>query len=86
MGRKLWVRLVGLLSLFGWGVTATLLWVSTIAPDTTTRDNVGIVTVVEFAAAFLLTLLWAVLSFADSVQHRPVLPSSQRTALNRQQR
>jgi hypothetical protein len=69
MRRKLWIRLVGLLSLFGWGVTCALFWASTSAPDATTRSNVDIITFVIFAGAFLLTVLWTVLSIAESLEH-----------------
>ncbi|HEV2425584.1 MAG TPA: hypothetical protein VGZ29_12220 [Terriglobia bacterium] len=69
MRKDLWIHLVGLLSLFAWALMATLFWASTISPDLTTRANVGILTFTSFAVAFLLTLLWAVLSLVQALDH-----------------
>lgn len=69
MRKRLWIHLVGLLSLFAWGVTATLFWTTTISPDVTTRANVTVLMFTSFAGAFLLTLLWAVLSLVEALDH-----------------
>lgn len=70
MRKKLWILLVGLLSLFAWALMATLFWASTISPDVTTKANVRVLMFTSFAGAFLLTLLWAVLSLVEALDRQ----------------
>jgi hypothetical protein len=65
---KLWIHLVGLLSFFAWGLAATLFWASMITPDAT-RTNISILIFMSFAGAGLLTLIWAVFSVVQSLDH-----------------
>jgi hypothetical protein len=67
--QKLWIRVVGLLALFAWGLTAILFWASVIAPDATTKANVNILMLVSFAWTGLATLLWPVFSLVDGLDH-----------------
>lgn len=69
MSKKILIRLVGLVALFAWGLTAILLWASIIAPDATTKANVDILMLVSFAWTGLSTLLWSVLSLVDGLNH-----------------
>jgi hypothetical protein len=67
MSKRLWIRLVGLLALFAWGITAILLWSSMVAPDVTTKAN--ILLFVSLGWTGLVTLLWTVLSLVDGLDH-----------------
>lgn len=67
MSKQLWIRLVGLLSVFAWGVTATLFGARMIAPDVSTRAYMSILMFVSFAGAGPLTFLWTVLSIIESL-------------------
>ncbi|HEY6292132.1 MAG TPA: hypothetical protein VI455_11320 [Terriglobia bacterium] len=69
MSKKLWIRVVGLLALYAWGLTAILLWASTTAPDATTKANVSILMFVSLVGAGLITLMWTVLSLVDTLDH-----------------
>ena len=69
MSKKVLIRLVGVVALFGWGLTAILLWASMIAPDSTTKANVNILMFVSFAWTGLATLLWTVFSLVEALNH-----------------
>jgi hypothetical protein len=69
MSKKLWIRLVGLLALFAWGIAAVLFWTSTVAPDVTTKSNVSVLTFMMSAGAGLLTFIWTALSLVDRLDH-----------------
>ena len=78
MSKKLWLRLVGLLALFGWGATAILFWANTMAPDATTKANVDILMFASVAWTGLTTLLWTVLSLAEALDH-PALTATKKS-------
>ena len=69
MGKKLWIRLIGLLALFAWGITGILLWSSMVAPGVTTKANVNVLLLVSLAWTGLVTLLWTVLSLVAELDH-----------------
>jgi hypothetical protein len=69
MSKRFWIRLVGVLALFAWGITAILLWSSMVAPDVTTKANVNVLLFVSLAWTVLVTLLWTVLSLVDGLDH-----------------
>jgi hypothetical protein len=69
MSKKLWIRLIGLLALFGWGMSAILLWSSVVAPDVTTKANVNVLLFVSLAWTGVVTLLWTALSFVAGLDH-----------------
>jgi len=70
VSKKLWIRLVGLLSLFAWAVTAILFWAGLMAPDATTKSNVSILVAMSFVGAGLVTFLWTVLSLVAKLDHQ----------------
>jgi hypothetical protein len=63
-----WIRLVGLLSLFGWGLAAMLFWAGTNAPDLGTKSNVSILTFMSLGGAGFLTFLWTVLTLVERLE------------------
>jgi len=69
MSKRFWIFLIGLLALFGWGITAILFWSSMVTPDATTKANVNVLLFVSLAWTGLVTLLWAVLSLVDGLDH-----------------
>lgn len=72
MSKRLWIRIVGLLTLFAWGLTAILLWAGMIAPDATTKENVNILMFVSVVWTCLVTLLWIVLSLEEGLDQSAV--------------
>jgi hypothetical protein len=68
VSKKLWIRLVGVLALFAWGLTA-ILWASTIGLDVTTKANVSMLLFVSLVGAGLMTFMWTLLSLVDRLDH-----------------
>jgi hypothetical protein len=69
VSKKLWIRVVGLLALYAWGLTAILLWASPSATDAATKANVSILMFVSLVGAGLITLMWTVLSLVEKLDH-----------------
>jgi len=69
MSKRFWIRPVGVLALFSWGITAILLWSSMVSPDVTTTANLNVLLFVSLAWTGLVTLLWTVLSLLDGLDH-----------------
>jgi hypothetical protein len=69
MNKKLWIRLVGMLALFAWSVTAILVWASMAAPDASTKANVNILIFVSAAWTGIVTLLWTGFTVVDGLDH-----------------
>lgn len=65
MKKKLWIRLLGLLALLIWAVTAVLFRASMIAPTIEQKANVSLLMFLTFAAASVVTFVWAVFSVID---------------------